>query len=109
MLMERAIMHGIRPQHFPEWMQRYGRFFRAPDLVLYLRTSPEVAIRRKTDIPSEEYLRERTLYYDSVANVLRAHLIDADQPLPSVLAAVRECIDDFDRVHGVFTSQHFAT
>jgi thymidylate kinase len=108
MLMERAIMHGIRPEYFPDWIQRYGRFFRTPDLVLYLRTSPEVAMKRKTDIPSEEYLRERTLYYDSVTKVLRAHIIDGDQPLPVVLAQAQECINDFDRVHGAFTSQRLA-
>lgn len=93
MLMERAIMHGVRPERFPDWIQRYGRFFRTPDLVLYLRTSPEVAIKRKTDIPSEEYLQERTHYYDSVTELLHAHIIDGNQPLSVVLNRVQECID----------------
>jgi len=97
MLMERAIMHGIRPEHFPDWIRRYGRFFRMPDLALYLRTSPGVAIKRKKDIPSEEYLQERTLYYDSVAKVLQAHTIDGDQPLNTVLAQAQEWINDCDR------------
>lgn len=90
-------MHGIRPEHFPDWMQQYGRFFRMPDLVFYLRTSAEVAIKRKTDIPSEEYLRERSSYYDSVAGVFQAHTIDADQPLSTVLTQVQECLDNLDR------------
>ena len=97
MLMERAIMHGIEPKHFPDWLPRYGRFFRTPDLVFYLRTSAEVAIKRKTDIPSKEYLRERSLYYDSVVGVLRAHIIDGDQPLSTVLTRVQECLDELDR------------
>ena len=97
MLMERAIMQGIRPECFPDWIVHYGRFFRTPDLALYLRTSPEVAIKRKKDIPSEEYLTERTLYYDSVAGLLRAHIIDGDQPLPIVLDRVQECINHCER------------
>ena len=93
MLMERAITQEIRPERFLDWVLRYGRLFRKPDVALYLRTSPEVAIKRKTDIPAEEYLRERTLYYDSVAGILGAHIIDGDQPLSIVLTRVQECLD----------------
>ena len=96
MLIERAIMLNIRPDSFPNWIMQYGRFFRKPDLALYLRTSPEVAIQRKTDIPSEEYLQERMLYYEVMAQVLQAHVIDGNQPLSTVLAQVRECIDNLD-------------
>jgi hypothetical protein len=57
-----------------------------------------MAYKRKTDIPSEEYLQERKLYYDALTEVLRAQVIDADQPLQTVLACVQEYIDDLD--HG---------
>lgn len=96
LIMDQVIGEGGGPESFSDWMRRYKRFFRTPDLSLYLRTSPEVAIKRKTDIPSEEYLQERKRYYDAVTEVLRAHIIDADQPLPTVLAQVQEYIDDFD-------------
>jgi thymidylate kinase len=97
LIMDQAITEGAGPERVTDWMRRYGHFFRTPDLALYLRTSPEVAIKRKTDIPSEAYLQERRRYYDAVAEALRAHVIDGDQPLPTVLARVQECIDDLDR------------
>ncbi len=97
LIMDEAIMEGVGPDCLTEWLQRYGRLFRAPDLALYLRTSPEVAIKRKTDIPSEEYLRERRSYYDAATEMLRGRVIDGDQPLPAVLAQVQECIDGLDR------------
>ena len=82
------------------WPVLAGSNTRVPQAVVlpfYLRTSPEVAIKRKKDIPSEEYLKERTLYYDSVAGLLRAHIIDGDQPLPIVLDRVQECINHCER------------
>ena len=96
LIMDQVIGEGYGPEYFSDWMQRYGRFFQTPDLSLYLHTSPNVAIKRKTDIASEEYLLERSRYYDAVTEVLRAQVIDADQPLPIVLARVQECIDEID-------------
>ncbi len=97
MLMERAILQGLPPEGFSKWLIRYGRLFRRPELALYLRTSPEVALGRKSDIPSEEYLRERTCYYDAAAGLLQARVIDGDQPLRTVLDRVQECVGISDR------------
>jgi thymidylate kinase len=97
LIIDRAILEGAGLERVTDWLHWYGRFFRSPDLVFYLRTSPEVAIQRKTDIPSEEYLQERGRYYDFLTELLRAHVIDGDQPLQTVLARVQECIDDLDR------------
>ncbi len=97
LVMDQVMSEGAGPDQIADWMRRFGRLFRRPDLSLYLRTSPAVGIKRKTDIPAEEYLEERSRYCDAATEVLRAHVIDADQPLHTVLAQVQECIDDFGR------------
>ena len=96
LIIDRAILESASPERVTDWLRRYDPFFRRPDLTLYLRTSPAVAIKRKTDIPSEEYLQERKCYYDAMTEVLRAHVIDGDQPFATVLASVQECIDGLD-------------
>ncbi len=103
LMMEQAILEGASPLRVANWLQWCGHFFRTPDLVLYLRTTPAVAIQRKTDIPSEEYLREYGRYYDALADVLRVNVIDGDQPLTMVLAQVQECVDGLARVAFVNT------
>jgi dTMP kinase len=71
---------------------RAARFFPRPDLVLLLEITPEEAMRRKDDIPSVRYLKERESVYRGIADALEALRVDAGKPLRDVQNRIREIV-----------------
>lgn len=63
-----------------------------PDVVIVLRVSPEVAVARKLTEPAE-YVRARNRAIWGVDwSGTGAHVVDAEQPLPEVLAELRSIV-----------------
>jgi thymidylate kinase len=68
--------------------KRYQQIMQ-PDLLLVLRVDPEIAVRRKTD-EKEDHVRTRSHeIWETDWTGTQAHLIDASQPVASVLAEIR--------------------
>jgi thymidylate kinase len=57
------------------------RLFPEPDLLYFLKIPCEIALQRKSDIPSLEYLEERDKKYQAIANELDAKELDGTSPL----------------------------
>lgn len=76
-----------------DWLRRRERAYYErmthPDLVFILRLDPDTAVRRKPDEPSA-YVRERAqLMWDGEWSGSGARVVDAAQPLPEVVAALK--------------------
>jgi len=68
---------------------RYYERIAAPDLVLVLRVDPETAVLRKPEEP-EHYVRARArIIWNARWESGRVEVVDANQPLPAVLDALR--------------------
>ncbi|MBP2144593.1 dTMP kinase [Methanofollis sp. W23] len=62
--------------------------FPSPDLTFLIDLPEEVALARKTDTPSVEYLRERRHLYLRAAEAIDAVVLDGTRPLDEIRAAV---------------------
>lgn len=76
-----------------EEARRLERTLPRPQAVVFLDVSEDAAFARKDDIQSREYLRERKARYQQLAGAYQFQAVDADQPLPAVLAAVRKVVE----------------
>jgi thymidylate kinase len=71
------------------WERRYYDRITAPDVTFLLRVDPETAVNRKTNEPAE-YVRARArLTWDTDWSRSGAQIIDAAQPLPQVVATLK--------------------
>lgn len=71
------------------WERQYYDRITAPDVVFLLQVDPETAVKRKTDEPAA-YVRERArLTWETDWSRSGARIIDAAQPLPQVVAALK--------------------
>ena len=76
-------------QRLRRWERQYYERMTAPDLMFVLQVDPDTAVARKTDEPAP-YVRERArLTWDTDWSRSGAQLIDATQPLPQVVAALK--------------------
>jgi thymidylate kinase len=66
------------------------RLFPPPDKVILLEITPEVAMKRKDDIPSMDYLVGRYRPYDMLASSINAKRIDASRAIEEVRADVEK-------------------
>jgi thymidylate kinase len=70
------------------------KVFPGPDRVILLDLEPTVAMRRKDDIPSMEYLEERHGLYRALAAELGATVVDASQPVDQVARSIKDSLAD---------------
>jgi thymidylate kinase len=63
---------------------RFVKRFPQPDRVILIEISPEEAMKRKDDIPSIDYLRERQVLYDRVALAVGAARVDGTLSIEEV-------------------------
>jgi thymidylate kinase len=71
---------------------RYYDWIRRPDLLIVLRLDPELAVARKPEEPVD-YVRIRgRAVWDVDWSTTQAELVDAGQPLPEVLADLKDRI-----------------
>ena len=68
---------AYRPEKIYKILERYFRFLPKPDMVFLLDLPPEIAYRRKGDIPSLDYLVERRSFYLEIAQRYNMELLDA--------------------------------
>ncbi len=73
---------------------RLVRLFPEPDRVVLLDLPPEVAMQRKDDIPSVEYLESRRPVYHIIAERVGAAVVDATEPIDEVQAAIRREVEE---------------
>jgi thymidylate kinase len=73
-------------------IERLSRFFPKPDVTLFLSIKPEIAMRRKTDIPDIEYVRERSEKYEAFSRKTNAIIIDANRDKDIVFEEVKRAI-----------------
>lgn len=87
-----VIDQSINFQWDPEttWrvIKRLGHWFPGVQRVIFIDVSPEVAIRRKDDIPDLEYLRKRAAKYRYLGEKLHWVKINGDQAFDEVTADI---------------------
>ena len=66
--------------------------FPKPQLVILLAIKAEEAMKRKDDIPSIAYLKERETVYEMIGQAVGAARVDAGKPVEEVQAGIREAI-----------------
>lgn len=76
----------------PERVQRWFRCLPQPDLVFVLDAPTEVLRQRKTEVSEAETRRQQAAYRALATRLPRAHLVDASQPLPTVVETMRRTI-----------------
>ena len=87
---------GANPSALARWLteieERYYRRMPAPDHVFVLDVDPDVAVRRKTDEPSD-YVRARAEAMKQIDwRDSGAHVIDASVPLSDVIADLKAAV-----------------
>ncbi|HWC73097.1 MAG TPA: hypothetical protein VG454_04100 [Gemmatimonadales bacterium] len=74
------------------WEQWYYRHITAPDLIIVLLVDPELAVRRKTDEPSD-YVRARSrIIWETDWSDTGARLVDAGRPIGEVVADLKSIV-----------------
>ncbi len=77
------------PQQLLRFIQRRMlSVFPKPDLLFYIKISPETGHRRKKDGTSVAYLKERKEYYDSLKTLYKTVEIDGEENLEVVVDKV---------------------
>lgn len=72
--------------------KRYYTPIAPPDLLLVLKTAPEIAVRRKTDEDAAHvYVRSNEIW-EADWSQTRARVIDSSRTLPEVLSEIKEAI-----------------
>lgn len=66
--------------------------FPKPQMVILLAIEPEQAMKRKDDIPSITYLREREAVYDMIGLAVGAVRVDAGRPVEEVQSGIRDAV-----------------
>ncbi|MFH1220465.1 MAG: hypothetical protein V1694_08425 [Candidatus Eisenbacteria bacterium] len=67
---------------------RLIRFFPRPDKVVLIEIAPDIAMRRKDDIPSMEYLEERHGLYRMIAGEVKGTIVDGSRSIDEVRASI---------------------
>jgi thymidylate kinase len=75
--------------------QRVSFLFPRPDLNYLVAVPPEVALNRKTDIPSRSYLEERAHLYEVLGHQFGGKVLDGTLELERNCAAI---MDDMDKL-----------
>jgi thymidylate kinase len=86
----------------PVWLARWvGKLIRKPDLWILLDAPPEVLQDRKQEVPLHETTWQRQAYLDLVQGFDNAVVVDASQPLETVVADVNSAIVKYmvERTH----------
>lgn len=68
-----------------------------PDLVYFLDVQPEIAMKRKQDIPSIDYLKNKTKYYRNIANAYNIQILNGSLTLANLVNFLRKDIEHFLR------------
>ncbi len=70
------------------------KLFPKPDLLILIDLSPEEAMRRKNDIPSISYLRERLPGYRSIAQANCAETVDGMKTIDEVASEILRKVEE---------------
>ena len=70
----------------------YQRLFLNPTDFIYLKINPEIALKRKDDIPSIDYLNDRERYYNYIHARLNSFVIDGGKSLDEVVEDIRNIL-----------------
>jgi len=70
----------------------YQNFFLNPTDFIYLKINPEIAIKRKDDIPSVDYLNDREKYYDYIHARLNSFVIDGGKNIDEIVEEIKNIL-----------------
>lgn len=71
------------------WERGFYERMTAPDITVLLKVDPETAVTRKTDEPAAYVRRRARLMSETDWSRSGARIVDAGQPLPQVIAAIK--------------------
>lgn len=74
-----AIILGLDRSKRNLLMRVLGKLFPRPTNGIYLRIQPELALKRKSDIPSLSYLAERYEIYEEISKSMNFQILDAEK------------------------------
>ena len=64
----------------------------APDVVIVLQLDPALAVQRKPEEPADYVRRRAAVIWETDWSRTRAVVVDAAQPLPEVIARIKETV-----------------
>lgn len=76
-----AVNLGYSDEELKRHLKRFMRICPKPNLVIFINTPPEVAFKRKNDIPSLKYLELREKFYLSIADEYNVMVLDGNKNL----------------------------
>lgn len=82
------------PQKAIERYQFYSQLVPAPDFEFYVSIKPEIAIKRKDDVPDIEYLRDRKSFYDLFAEANDMTVLDGTDTKEALCDTVVQAVTD---------------
>lgn len=95
LVIDQSLNFGQSVEELVRMMQRpWTRLFPTPRLVIYLDLSEEVALERRDDIPSLDYLRERRTRYHALCEAMGYSVVDANRTIDQVHAGLMDHVRD---------------
>lgn len=79
-----ALVIGGNVEDAERYVEKLLRIFPKPDLLIYLDVPDEIALSRKTDIPSIKYLQERRQIYKKLLISYRFNSLDGTESIESL-------------------------
>ena len=73
-----------------EVLDRFSRLLPRPELVFVMDVPEEIALQRKCDIPSIDYLKERRRLYLHLARKNKAVILDGTKDLTELETIIRD-------------------
>ena len=87
-----ALTLGWTPEEAVASLRRLHRQYQLPAEQFYLRTTPELSMQRKADIPDISYVESRLSYYDAIAEAFGFQILDGGEPLETNRDLIVEAI-----------------
>jgi len=75
-----AVNQGMSVRDHLKLLKKWLRLFPKPDLTIWVDVPSEIAMSRKTDIPSTSYLELRRPYYENISNNFSVAHVDGTMP-----------------------------
>jgi len=88
-----AVDFNYLPDEIHALIRRLHARFPKPDILVLIDLPEEIAMQRKTDTPSVDYLRERRGLYLLEAKGVGARIIDGSLPLDEIKRQVRQLVE----------------
>lgn len=99
LFIDQGINFGYSPEKIEQEIRRHRWLFPRIDQYIYLKVSPDSCMKRKDDIPDINYLKQREVVYEHLAQRCQWSVLDAEASLDVISDQIKRLIIKFGQAH----------